>query len=71
MKTSMKPPGTSIGAKKGPNKEKEKKGEIFKGNAVLMHFFQDYGRESKWYGLLTCQGTLWNQKEAMKTSKET
>ena len=35
-----------------------------------MHFFQGYGRDSSCDGLLTRHGTLWNQSENMRTSKE-
>ena len=38
--------------------------------AVLTHFFKGYGRDSSCSLLIKCQGTLWNQSETMKTSKE-
>ena len=41
-----------------------------KETAVLTHFFQGYGRDSSCSGLLTCQGTLWNQSETMKTFQD-
>ena len=52
---------------KGP---KTAKWVILKGDGSLVHIFHGYERESSCSGLLTCKGTLWNQSEAMRTSKE-
>ena len=41
-----------------------------KETAVLTYFFQGYQRDPSCSGLLACQGTWWNQKKTMKTSKE-
>ena len=38
--------------------------------AVLTQYLKGYVTESSFSGLLTCQGTLWNQTETMKTSKK-
>ena len=38
--------------------------------AVLTHFILGYWRDSTCSGLLTCPGSLFNQSETMKASKE-
>ena len=35
-----------------------------------MHYFQGYGRDSKFSGLNTCQGNLCKKSKTMRTSKK-
>ena len=37
---------------------------------VLTRFFQGNVRNLMYFGLLTCQGNLWNQSETERTSKK-
>ena len=67
MKTSKKLPGMSQRIRKGPIKQK---GKFSKETAVLMHFFQGNRKNLIFSELCTYQGTLWNQSENMRTSKE-
>ena len=46
------------------------KGEFSKEVAVLTRFFQGNVRNLRCFGLLTCQGNLWNQSETVRTSKK-
>ena len=51
--------------------QKQPNGCFSKEMAVLTNFFfKGYGRYSRWSGFLTCQGTIWNQSETMRTSKD-
>ena len=53
-----------------PKRPKTAKWVILKGDSSLDALFKGYGRDSSCSGLLTCQGTLWNQSETMRTSKK-
>ena len=50
--------------------QKQPNGWFSKETTVLTHFFQGYGRNSSCSGLLTCQGSLWNQSETMRTFQD-
>ena len=58
------------GAVRNIKKGQTKKRWFFKETAVLTHFFHGYGRGSDCYGFFTCQDSLWNQSETMRTLKE-
>ena len=62
--------GALRNVKTGPKRAKMVIRVIFKGVVVLRHFVHGYVRDSSCSGLLTCQGNLWNQSEAMRTSKD-
>ena len=62
--------GAFKNVKNGPKMAKKVKRVIFKGVVVLTHLFHGYGSESSCSGLLTCQGSPWNQSETMRTSKD-
>ena len=61
-------PRTRQERRKGPKNSRI--GEFQRRRQSWCIFLQVFGRDSSCYWLLTCQGTLWNHLETLKTSKE-
>ena len=69
-KTNQRKFGLQRRRQEWPKWLKPAKWVILKRDGRLDALFKGYGRDSSCSGLLTCQGTLWNQSEAIRTFQD-